>query len=560
MGLAGAVVVAGALTLLLRAPLPPPRIIRTVQLTSDGREKRSFPVLATDGLRVYFVEQVGGRQLTVAAVSTSGGATVEIPSPFPSVDLLGISPDGSELLVNVAEANGIDHAVWAMPMPGGSPRRLGDIVAHDAAWSPDGQRIAYAKGGDIYLAKSDGSESRKLISTNSGAVPWRPRWSPDGRRLRFNTFEPAKGTGRLWELTAEGTNLHLLLPGWDKGPVQGFGDWTPDGKYFVFQSPDIWAMRDKVGFFDRASRVPVRLTMGGVDFWAPLPSRDGKRLFVFGAQPRAELVRYDTKLQRFSTYLSGVSAESVSFSRDGAWVAYVKYPQREIWRSKVDGSQQVQLTFPPLVAYGPRWSPDGKQIAFFARLPGKEWNTYLVASEGGIPSRALPAEEGTIDATWSPDGNSLMFERFGDQREAGIQILDLQTHRLSSVPGSKGLSSPRWSPDGRYIAAILPPDKLVLFDFTTQKWVELARMSGGVEFESWSRDGKYIYFESYEGYAAIFRIRIGDRKLERVVGLKDVPFIPGDFDGGFSLDPVDSLVIPRDVTVQEVYALDWEVP
>jgi len=318
-------------------------------------------------------------------------------------------------------------------------------------------------------------------------------------------------------------------------------------------------MRDNVSFFERANREPVRLTVGGVDFWAPLPSRDAKRLFVFGAQPRGELVRYDSKLQRFSPYLSGISAEGVSFSRDGAWVAYVKFPQRELWRSKVDGSQQVQLTFPPLVAYGPRWSPDGKQIAFFAQLPEKEWNTYLVTSEGGIPSRALPAEEGTIDATWSPDGNSLMFERLVDQREAGIQILDLQTHRLSSVPGSKGLSSPSWSPDGRYIAAILPSDKLMLFDFTTQKWVELARMSAGVDFDTWSRDGKHIYFESYRADPAIFRIGVSNRKLERVVSLKDVR-LTGEIDWGFTLDPEDSPLILRDVSAQEVYALDWEAP
>jgi Tol biopolymer transport system component len=584
MGLAGAVVIAGALAFLLRSPLPPPRLIRAVQLTSDGRDKSSRPHLATDGLRVYFVEQVGNHN-TLAAVSTSGGETALISSTFQNLLLLNISPDGSELLV-MEEGSGEEGPLWVMPILGGSPRRLGDIVGHDAAWSPDGQRIAYAKGGDINLAKGDGSESRKLVVTNSGGNwAWRVKWSPDGRYLRFNQLggplldKLGSGTSRLWEVTAEGTDLRPLFPAWDKGPFQGVGDWTPDGKYYVFQSgkavhsANIWAKREKISFFEKASREPVQLTVGPLDFWAPLPSRDGKRVFVLGAQRRGELVRYDTKFQRLSPYLFGISAEGVSFSADGAWVVYVKYPQGELWRSKVDGSQQVQLTFPPLVAAAPRWSPDSKRIAFLGRLPGKEWSIYVVTSGGGIPSEAVPAEEGRGDATWSPDGNSMIFGRadatwspdgnaliFGRFGGDGIQIKDLQTRRLSSVPGSKGLCCPRWSPDGRYIAATSDPsDELLLFDFTTQTWVELAKMSAGVGFVTLSRDGKHVYFESYGTDPAIFRIGINNRKLERVLGLKDVRRA-GTFNGGFWLDPEDSPLILRDVSAQEVYALDWEAP
>jgi hypothetical protein len=99
----------------------------------------------------------------------------------------------------------------------------------------------------------------------------------------------------------------------------------------------------------------------------------------------------------------------------------------------------------------------------------------------------------------------------------------------------------------------------VLFDFTTQKWVELARMSTGVGFDTWSRDGKHIYFESYRADPAIFRIGVSNRKLERVVSLKDVR-LTGDIDWGFTVDPEDSPLILRDVSAQEVYALDWEAP
>jgi Tol biopolymer transport system component len=84
-----------------------------------------------------------------------------------------------------------------------------------------------------------------------------------------------------------------------------------------------------------------------------------------GLLAHGELSRYDVKSQQFSPFLGGISAESVSFSKDGQWVAYTAYPESTLWRSKADGSQRLQLTYPPMVALLPRWSPDGKQLAFY---------------------------------------------------------------------------------------------------------------------------------------------------------------------------------------------------
>ena len=329
----------------------------------------------------------------------------------------------------------------------------------------------------------------------------------------------------LWEVSADGSNSHPLLPGWNEPANECCGNWTVDGRYFVFQSTrneatNIWARREQAGLFRRASQEPVQLTVGPMNYRAPVPSQDGKRLYVVGELRRGELARYDTKTNQWGSYLSGISAQHLDFSRDGAWVVYVTYPEGNLWRSKMDGSQRLQLTFPPMQAGLPRWSPDGKQIAFTARVPGKGRKTYLISAEGGTPQQLMPEKRTELDPTWSPDGKTLVF---GDFDAKTIRLFDLSTRQVSILPGSEGLCSPRWSPDGRYIAAITfgSFNKLLLFDFTTQKWTELAQQPM-TTWPRWSRDGKYIYFHGHRpDDPALFRVRIGDRKIDRIASAKN---------------------------------------
>ena len=130
-----------------------------------------------------------------------------------------------------------------------------------------------------------------------------------------------------------------------------------------------------------------------------------------GAQPRSELVRYDTGAKQFVPFLGGISATDVAFSRDGKWVAFSSVPDGTLWRSHVDGSERLQLTYAPTVATLPTWSPDGSKIAFISAQAGKPWKIYLVSAQGGAPEELLPENEGEVDATWSPDGSQIAFGR-----------------------------------------------------------------------------------------------------------------------------------------------------
>jgi len=399
----------GALVLIAYWWNPPqlPRVLSYAQITHDGRRKHPTGIemsgSVTDGARLFFTEGAGDDGLTpiLAQVSSGGGETVPLNVPFEMSVILDISPSGSELLAASFSHNPeMDHALWAVPALGGSPRRLGGVKSVFAAWSPDGNKLVYAQGSDLYLARSDGTDSHKLVTVPGipGWVePYIPdwvRWSPDGTRIRFSVQDPKTLAFTLWEVSADGSNPHPLLPEWNNPQAECCGVWSPDGKYFVFQSTrngrtDLWAMRDKVNLFERASRKPVPLTAGPLSFLGPDVSRDGKKLFALGIQSKNELVRYDLVSKQFVPYLSGMSAEGVDFSKDGQWVTYVAIPQGTLWRSKLDGSERMQLTFPPLQVASPRWSPDGNQIAFMARLPANLWQIYLVSAGGGSPQQVV---------------------------------------------------------------------------------------------------------------------------------------------------------------------------
>jgi Tol biopolymer transport system component/tRNA A-37 threonylcarbamoyl transferase component Bud32 len=534
-------------------PLPPPKVSGYVPVTHDGIAKG--PV-GTDGARLYFQENQSGTSAgVIAQVSASGGEVARVAVPSPSMLLLAVSPDGATLLVADAVGTAWNGPLWAVPVLGGSPRRLGEAAGQAAAWSPDGQMIVYANVNDLFLAKSDGAEPHKLVSAHGPVTEL--AWSPDGTVIRFSVGNPQSS---LWQVSVKGTSLHPLLPAWHTPPEEWCGKWTPDGKYFLFQSQgNIWALAEKGSLFGKANGQPSQLTSGPMTFSSPLPSKDGKKLFVVGALARGEMVRYDAKSAEFVPFLSGISAQYPSFSNDGQWVAYVTYPEGTLWKSRLDSSQRLQLSYPPLSPTLPHWSPDGKEIAFIDFSPSQKVKSYTVSTDGGAPRELIPEDpQNHWDPNWSPDGTRIVFGGAFYDPSPTIRILDVKTHQISTLPGSKDLFSPHWSPDGRYVLA-LPVDSrsLVLFDFSTQKWQEIAKVTAA--FPNWSKTGEYVYFLHEEDQGSVMRVRIRDRKLERVADFKNLGQAR-QFLFSFGVAPDDSPLLLRDTGTQEIYALDWEAP
>src|SRR5215472_3918325 len=552
--------------------LPPPRVLSTTQVTHDAFDKLG---VLNDGSRLYVLESIGSKQFLVQ-LSVAGGETSVVPTPFSNIAIADISPDHSKLLVSEAIGREGEGQVWVLPLPTGTPHRLGNIVSRWsiwstgwAVWSPDGGQIAFAKGSEIYIANADGSDPRRLATLPgyAGEISF----SRDGTRLRFTLWPPQHDPASIWEVHSDGSNLHPILPDWHSSATEIAGAWSTDGRYYFFTSCDdsshcsIWAMLESQGLFQQRTFSPVQLTTSPTPVFLNGISPSGRKLFAGEWSSQSELVRYDATSHQFVPFLGGLSVTELDFSRDGNWVTYVADPGRTLWRSRVDGSERLQLTSSPVSALLPRWSPDGTQIAFVDEHAGPFWKIYLIPAQGGAPEAMLPQKQNQMDPSWSPDGKQLAFGRvpwrLSTQEKIAIQIFDLASHRVSTIPDSENLFAPRWSPDGRHLAAVsVDNKKLMLFDFRSQKWTTWVNEPGAVSFPTWSRNGRYLYYDntsvSRPGY---HRVQIGQSRSEFLIDLKPLHrSIPSEMGPWANIAPDGSGVFERDLSTSQIYALDVE--
>lgn len=536
-----------------------------IQLTDDGRFKGT---LRTDG-RTLFFDVRAGVNGTIASVPVEGGPVRSIPTPFGSVSLLDVSRDGKTLLVVAREGIESIGKLWTLPAQGGTPTAVGQIRCADARWSPDGRQIAFTAGNSVYMTDAQGNDPREIVKLDgeSNLI-----WAPDGRRLRFVVTNLTTRSSTGWEIESSKAgsfvgSIPRQLP-LSAGCCADWS-WTEGGKEFLYVAPresgEYHSHLNAQRLF-RANLSGIQeelsLSLGRV---VSISSGEGSpRLYiVISNADRGELLRYSKRDKAFENYLPGLSARFLSFSRDGEWLVYTSTKDSSLWRSKSDGTQALKLVAPPMESQLSSWSPDGRQIAFMGRYPGKPWRIYLIGRDGGIAREAVSGDDNQGAPTWSPDGKTIVYGRVdcAGENSCGIFLVDLETGRTQPLPASEKLRTARWSPDGKYIAALEHDLQTVLvFNIKERRWLKLAENVAGDDL-SWSRDSQFLYLSCLiNERPSIDKVRISDRSRTTAVDMSLFQKMSGQLQMWFGLAPDDSPIVLHLYTSSEVYALDSSQP
>jgi Tol biopolymer transport system component len=372
------------------------------------------------------------------------------------------SPDGQSIAFCRETQDG-GSSIFIMPSSGGPEKKLIDLTTassplyRDLSWSPDGEWIAVAatpKSGQVY------SHGLYLLGVHSGQIrqisfpgPEQedlfPSFSWHGRRLAF-TRDVGRGVSfnlllRLNpDMSPDGEPAGLLRSGFD-GDFAGSPVWTPDDRQILFSSNRGGLYRLWMVPVDNPG--PVRLLGSmGENIHVPAISSNGTLAFSHRLS-RCNIWRIEARsllagkqVHPALAIASTREEDSPKVSPDGQHLAFVSDRSgfKEIWESKLDGSDAVALTSMNSVGVGsPAWSPDGQSIAFDARISGKPDIYTLSLSGDAKPARITADASSNVVPAWSVDGRSLYFSssRSGSRQVWKIALATGQTEQITRAGG-----------------------------------------------------------------------------------------------------------------------------
>ncbi|MDE3135710.1 MAG: PD40 domain-containing protein [Acidobacteriota bacterium] len=421
------------------------------------------PALSPDGRSVAFVSERDGHYNIYVGL-LGGGNLVQITNDPNLKSRPSWSPDGTTLAYGRLDHSGI-WDVWEAPALGGTPRRV-ILNAKDPAWSPDGHSLAYENGANhaIWLSGISGEGAHQIAGT-AGPL-WHdtdPRFSPDGRQLAF-IDESTGPYGELEVLDVASQKVRQLT---HDDALALSPAWSPDGRFVYFASSrggtmNIWKIAAGGG-------EPEQITSGQGDDAQLDVSSDGKRIVFSTWRTNVNIAQADLTAKSEQQSARLLTTDPVrnqmapAYSPDGKHITYfsnLKGAENEsIWIANADGSNPVQLVRDSQVNVFPLWTPDSQHVVYRAEpAGGSTADEYrIISASGGVPETMLKNATGDYFDIES-DGR-LLFTNFKDEVET-FDPRDNQTRILGQLHGNRlWASSLRLSPDGRFIAYVVPASR-----------------------------------------------------------------------------------------------------
>ena len=478
-----------------------------VNLTPDSGADDTQPAFSPDGERLAFRSDRDGGGIFVMGATGESVRRVSSVGYHPAW-----SPDGTRLLM--VTQNVTDPAfrftasqLWVVDVATGERTLLTDADASQPHWSPSGHRIAYwgrAAGGagDVWTIPAAGGTPVPV--TTEPSIDWNPVWAPDGRHLYFSSNRG--GTMNLWRVAID---ERTGQPAGRPQPVTtGAGSASQhltvskDGSRIAYVSL-VESMNVQKIAFDPASGqavgAPQWVTRGSRPLAQPDPSPDGARLAFNSSGKQEDIFVAAADGSGLRQLTDDVHKDRAArWSPDGRQIAFYsdQTGQYEIWTIAPDGSARRQLTRSPGAHY-PVWSPDGQRMAYSTHAPNgafifdtrKPWS-----EQTPVPLPAIPDPSETFEIwSWSPDGRRLAGQKhLADLSHAGVAMHEIGTDRIDWLTDFG--EWPVWLNDSRRLV-FSHHGTLHLVDSATRKVEEVMALpqpslgSVGV-----SRDNRWIYF------------------------------------------------------------------
>ncbi len=453
---------------------------------TDNAARDQFPRFSPDGSQIAFSSNRDGNY-DVFVISAEGGKPRQLTFHTAADNVVGWTNDGKHVVFSSTRGAGVFPSVatlWEVPVDGGIETPISTDWGSSASFSQDGSKMAFSRHPGVW--------SRKHYR-GSYAVDL---WVEDLASKKFTKLgDPDYKGNYLWPMYS-GSEIYFVA------------DILPNEKNIKFGSPEVMQSVNNIYKISDKGGKPVQVTHhGDGNLYFPSISADGKTIVYednFGiwkldvASGKATEIRVDIKTDpkendtELVTLANAAEGFSISPSNRRAAIAV----HGEIFTIATGSGETQRVTDTPWREQNPRWSPNGKWIAFISDRTGRE--EVFVSDELGKNVKQLSNIDSDKNGlVWSPDSKWLMYNG-SDHKLRRVEIESGKTEQLaSSTIGNLG--GAQFSPDGAYVA-YSQPDKLS----RQHVWIkELAsgqeHQVGGEDFTSsngakWTPDGKKLLF------------------------------------------------------------------